>query len=393
MKYLKFMPYNSVRNASRNCRELSVAKECGYEAYCYSSDREGEIDEDLPFHLVCNKPPAFEVNSKIPRPIRMIRVFRNVLQHAKRLRGLKMDVISCHNIMALATAWIGCIGLWGKKRPKLIYDSHEFELGKKKRGKMKYCLVKFAEGFLIKRCAFTIVVNEGIGDELVRLHKLNQKPVALRSTPEYWKLDEEVTESKRREMADGLGVPYDSFIVSYTGYFLPYRGLEEVIDALKIEKDVYSVWIGEAGSAEYKNKLEKKIADANIQDRILRYPIQPQQDLWKFVSAASAAMVVMNGRDNDNYKYALPNKFFEAIQSLTPVICSDTAEMARIVKKYDIGLLVPSGNGKAIAEAIQRLKNDKDMYLRFKKNLAIAKADLCWEKEKTVLFEAYQIYL
>lgn len=394
MKYLKFMPFNSVQNASRNRRELSVAKEYGFDVYCYSSDKKGSINElELPFSMIYDETPSLLVSPEIPHVIRVVRVFNNMLQHARRLRNLHMDVISCHNIKALATAWIACIGIFGKKRPRLIYDSHEFELGRQKRSNNKYQLLKFAEGFFIRKCVFTIVVNEGIGEELVRIHKLKSKPVSVRSTPEYWHLDDTVTHSMRKEFTQKLNIPEDSFIISYTGYFLPYRGLEDLIEALRIENDVYSVWVGRAESIEYGKKIDGLIENAGIQNRVLRYPLQPQRDLWKFVSAVSAASVVMNGKDNLNYKFALPNKFFEAIQSMTPVICSNTGEMSRIVNEYNIGLLVPSGDGQALAEAIQKMKSNRELYLQFKENLKKAKDDLCWEKEKSILFHAYETYL
>lgn len=393
MKYLKFMPFNSIANASRNRREMSAAREYGYEVFCYSADRAGTVkDENLPCSLICDETAAPVLGPQVPHPIRVFRVFNHMLRHAKRLRGLGMDIISCHNIKALATAWLACIGLHGKRRPKLIYDSHEFELGREKRSKRKYRFLKMAEGFLIRKCAFTIVVNEGIGEELVKIHGLKQKPVALRSTPEYWTLEEAPSSAMREEYAEKLGVPEDSFIVSYTGIFMEYRGLEEIITALSLSQDVYAVWIGKPDSEAYQEKLDRLIDEAGIADRMLFYPMQPQKELWKYVSAASAA-VVMNDGKNLNYKYALPNKFFEAIQSLTPIICSDTEEMARIVRQYDIGLLVPSGDGEALANAIQRMKDDKELYASFKNNLLRAKEDLCWEKEKNVLLKAFGDYL
>ena len=211
--------------------------------------------------------------------------------------------------------------------------------------------------------------------------------------PEYWKIDDEVSNEMREEYAHRLNTTKNLFVVSYTGFFFPYRGLEELIEALKVERDVYSVWVGRAESNEYKKKIDKLVEEAGIQSRLLKYPMQPQKELWKFVSAASVAAVVMNGRDNLNYSFALPNKFFEAIQSLTPVICSNTGEMSRIVNQYKIGLLVPSGDGKALAEAIREMKNNRELYTEFKNNLKIAKEDLCWEKEKKVLLRAYAKYL
>lgn len=393
MKYLKLMPFNSISNASRNLREMSVASECGYEVYCYSADRSISADKrDLPFTLLTDETAPFRVDAQVPHLVRVWRVFKNMLAHAKRVRKLGMDVISCHNIRGLSVAWLACIGLHGSKRPKLIYDSHEFELGRNPRGRIRYGLLKWLEGFLTRRCAFVIVVNDSIGEELVRIHHLNQKPVAVRSTPEYWEIDEKASLEMREQFAEKLAVPKDAFILCYTGIFMPFRGLEQVIEAMALEKDVCAVWIGEPETALYQGQLDALIEKNKIADRLIMYHMQPHEELWKFISAAAAA-VVMNDSRNENYKYALPNKFFEAIQSLTPVICSDTREMARIVNQYNIGLLVPSGDGKALAAAIRRLKNDKALRETFRQNLKTAKRELCWENEKRILERAYKAYL
>lgn len=393
MKYLKFMPFNSISNASRNLREMSVARECGYEVYCYSSDRSIPADKrDLPFTLLTDETAPFRVDAQIPHLVRVWRVFKNMLAHAKRVRKLGMDVISCHNIQSLAVVWLACIGLHGGKRPKLIYDSHEFELGRKPRSRIRYRLLKQIEGFLARRCVFVIVVNESIGDEIVRLHHLKRKPVAVRSTPEYWEIDESSSRDMRRQYAEKLGISKDEFILCYTGYFYPFRGLEQIIEAMSLEEESFSVWVGEYGKDAYREKLASQIEQASIAERLLIYPMQPHEELWKFVSAADVSVIMMNSR-NENYKYALPNKFFEAIQSLTPVICSDTREMARIINQYNIGLLVPSGDGKALAAAIRRLKNDKALRETFRQNLKTAKRELCWENEKRILERAYKAYL
>lgn len=39
---------------------------------------------------------------------------------------------------------------------------------------------------------------------------------------------------------------------------------------------------------------------------------------------------------------------------------------------------------------VERMRTDKAFYAQCKENLKIAKCDLCWEKEKEVLKEAYQ---
>ena len=121
MKYIKFMPYNSVLNASRNRRELAVAKEYGFEVFCYSSDKQGSLNEqEYPFRMIYDDISKSVYRSGVPHLVKSFQYYAGMFKHAKKLRNLHMDVISCHNIEALTVAWIAFGGLSKKKRPKRV---------------------------------------------------------------------------------------------------------------------------------------------------------------------------------------------------------------------------------------------------------------------------------
>ncbi len=391
LKYLKFMPENDISKASRNRRELAAANEYGYDCYCYCiNNSEKEYDEADAFTVIdsCFKKP----NRTMSKPKRVFIILKNFFDYMGELKKIKADIISCHNILAMAIAYFAYLFVPKSKKPKFIYDSHEFELKRIKRNKLSYWIVKTLEGFLIKRCAFTIMINENIADSVAKIHKVDYKRIIVRSTPVYWNLDEEVSRKMHNEFCDKLQVKRDSFIVLYHGLLTQSRGIEEIYKAMALSDGFYTVMVGDFHSDTYKKKLLAFESEYGIKDRILRFPLQPQNELWKFVSAADCG-IVMNNTDNPNYIYALPNKFFENIQSMTPIICTDSVEMARLINEYDIGILSPSGDGEKLAKNIERMRTDKDLYAKFKKNLVRAKSELCWENEKKKFFVAYDKYL
>ncbi|MBS0617603.1 MAG: hypothetical protein JSR44_05405 [Spirochaetes bacterium] len=57
---------------------------------------------------------------------------------------------------------------------------------------------------------------------------------------------------------------------------------------------------------------------------------------------------------NFNYKYALPNKFFEAIQARNALLVGPMPELARIVEKNRIGVLAKNFTPSAIANAVNQ---------------------------------------
>ena len=75
---------------------------------------------------------------------------------------------------------------------------------------------------------------------------------------------------------------------------------------------------------------------------------------------------------------------------MTPLIASDLPEQRRLIRGYDIGLLVDPEKPEDVAAAIRRMRGDQEFYAACKENLKRAKRELCWENEKTALKEAYR---
>ena len=85
----------------------------------------------------------------------------------------------------------------------------------------------------------------------------------------------------------------------------------------------------------------------------------------------------------------LPNKFFENVQAETPIVASDFPETSRLVERYGIGLTCDPSDVAEIASCIERLREDRGLYGECKSNLKAAKRELCWERERDALEEAY----
>ena len=139
---------------------------------------------------------------------------------------------------------------------------------------------------------------------------------------------------------------------------------------------------------EYIEKLKQMAKELNILDRVLFHHAVHIDSLWQYVGAADVGMVTIPAVSK-SYYYMLPNKFFENIQSITPIIGSDYPEIKRVIKNYDIGALVDPENIDEIVAAIEEMRTNDEVYSRLKKNLKRAKEELCWENERVVLKEAY----
>lgn len=374
-------------NESRDKRELSLAQELGAEVMVMAKgDRTGELDRIDGFivYRVSTRPVPF-----FPQFLNKLAAIFIWTYHAQKL---KPDVISGHDLVALLIGYMASISMKKRNRPNLVYDSHEFEMGRNtRRSKGVTWIILHLERFLINRCAFSIMVNDAISKEVMRIHKLANKPIVARNTPDYWKLDKAEIAKFRKEFCDELGLETDAFIVMYHGGLLPNRGIETILYAVSQLEDVTAVFLGN-GTESYVFELRKLIGDLKIKRRVLFKSAVPLPDLYKYIGAANIGIITIPNLYK-SYYYMLPNKLFENIQALTPIIVSDFPVIKAVVYKYEVGIAVNPSNIDDIASAIYKMKNDREFYKQCKKNLEKAKEKLCWEKEKAALQRAYRMVL
>lgn len=372
-------------NASRDKRELGVVEELGAEVLVLAKGNSTGVIEQV---------DGFNVYRMSTRPLgnhvpNMINRIASIFTWSWKTRKLAPKVISGHDIMALLIGYLSTIFLSKKRRPKLVYDSHEFELGRNtKRSKLQTLVITYLERFLIKRCEFTIVVNDSIAGEVQKIHKLKKRPVVVRNIPEFWEIDIKVCENIRYELLKKLKKDI-KFLLIYHGMLGEGRGIETLLEVIGSTKDTGLIILGNCSDKRYKENLIGRVQKLHIGDRIVFLNAVPIKELWKYVGAADLSMVSIVPVVK-SYYFALPNKLFESIQSLTPIIASDLPEIKKIVQSYKIGLLNKPDDVKDIISCVNTMKEDKTQYKLFKKNLEIAKKELCWEKEKKILFETYK---
>lgn len=381
-KVLKICCYSWL-NASRDKRELSACQELGLKTEVLAK---GEGEECGHF----SKMDGFDVFKVSTRPLRKLPVSINRILsigsfalHAKKLNP---DIISGHDMLGVFVGWLS--NLMRVHKATLVYDSHEFELGRNtKRSRLQYWFVAHFERFLIKRCAFSIMVNDAIADEVQQIHKLANRPIVVRSTPNLWHIDEQICLEKRQQLLSMMNAP-QSVLLMYHGGVIPGRGVETLLEVVLKAEFTCAIILGN-GQESYLQTLKTKAKTLGVSDRVLFHSAVPITDLWQYVGASDIGMVTIPAVAK-SYYYMLPNKFFENIQGETPVICSDFPAIAPIVRKYNIGLTCDPTNVDEIISCIKRMSDDKKLYQSFKNNLKLAKQQLCWEKEKTILIDAYK---
>ena len=382
--YVKFM-MSSYQYASRNRREVAVAAGLGFSVVVsdVAAERGVHHDGQVTVHHRRRRPTR---SAWIRRPQILIDFLFLLPNHLRKYRA---DCISCHDLIALSIGWISTLTVRRSVRPHLVYDSHEYELGRntrRPRSALRLRLIKWWEGALVKRCAFTISVNDTIADKLYEIYDMD-RPLVIRSTPPNWVLSSQAARSCREQFCESLGVDVESFLAMYHGGVLPGRGIEMFLKSLQETSSIRAIILGN-GEKEYIEYLQAMANELGIADRVTLHPAVPIEQLRNYVSAVDVGVMPIQAVSL-NHLWSLPNKLFENVQSLTPVIGSAYPELSRVINDYGIGLTVDPTDPSMIARALERIRTDSQLRLEFASNLQIAKQDLCWERERCALEDAY----
>lgn len=377
---------NNWSYATHDERELSAYKEAGANvavlAKGETTNYKAELVDGFRVYRCTTRPLGMRVPYTINR---MLSIFCWAV-YAKKL---KPDFISGHDLSGVIIGWLSALFSGGSI--KLIYDSHEFEIYRHSiRNEFQRMLVKYLERFLIKRCVFSIVVNDSIADEVSKIHKLNHKPLVIRNTPDNWQIEEHICAEKREwmlaQMSDGYKVRH---ILMFHGNLGHGNGIEIMLHTLGISENIGLVFMGRRVDEGIIDEIKTCSKKYNAVGRILLLDPVPYHEIWKYVGAADIEMMMIQPVVK-SYYYTLPNKFFESIQSLVPIISTDLPEMKKLINKYKIGVTCKVGDVKEMNESVRLLIENEDLYKSMKQNLAKAKEELCWENEKVKLISKFQ---
>lgn len=266
------------------------------------------------------------------------------------------------------------------KRKRLVYDSHEYFCGELSIADRPFVkrVWKSIERFCFPKLKDVITVSQSIVDQYEQEYGI--RPHLVRNIPP--KATPPVTETRV-----SLQLPEDKTIIILQGNGINEgRGGEELVEAMPFvdEKAVFLI----VGNGTVIPQLKEKVKDLQLEHRV-RFVSRVTPEMLYNYTYLSDIGIALDRDLSMNLRFSLPNKLFEYIKAGTPVVVSNLIERARIVGQYRVGLIVEDFQAENIAEKINKLVNDKQLYNDLKTNCKIAAEDLCWENEEKVLEEIY----
>jgi hypothetical protein len=253
---------------------------------------------------------------------------------------------------------------------KVLADFHEFTQSEfEDRFYFKY----IHKGFVIHTCKkyfpkldAVTTVCESIAEEFNKHYSVS--PVVITNASEYRELSPSPVGEKIRMIHHGAAISS--------------RKIELMIEAARLLDDRFTLDLMLVpNEPEYYSELKEMInADKRIR---MTDPVQ-YNEIIDFCNPYDIGLFILPPV-NLNYRYALPNKFFEFIQSRLAVITGPSIEMKRYIDKYKLGISTGSFDPKEIAEEINGLSNAE--IEQFKMNSHLNSRELSSERNSGILNE------
>jgi glycosyltransferase involved in cell wall biosynthesis len=255
---------------------------------------------------------------------------------------------------------------------KIIYDSHEYftevpELNGRIITKKIWLAI---EKLILPKIKFSYTVSESIANIYNEKYKMNMK--VIRNLPVI---------AKNTEEPEFISIPENKKIIIYQGVLNIGRGIENVMEAMQfIDGAIFLI----VGDGDIKNELEDLAFKLKVDNKVIFLGKVPFEQLQSITRKANIG-ISLEQNVSLNYYYSLPNKIFDYIHSNVPVLVSDLPEIVKIVKKYEIGIVVDNFDGAFLSVQIKEMLENKEKIREWKNNMITASEELCWENEEKKL--------
>jgi glycosyltransferase involved in cell wall biosynthesis len=233
------------------------------------------------------------------------------------------------------------------------------------------------EGDVLRQARARLTVCNGLARLVAERYGL-PPPVVVRSCR-----DPVAANGPGPELRQTLGLDRDTPLLVHTGHSERGRGLDELVRVLQESPALHLALVGQQEGA---GTVRAQATGAGLAARLHVLPAVPARDVPAFIRTADAAIIYLQPV-SANMRYALPNKFFEAVAAGLPLAISDGEEFRPLVERYGLGILFDPGDPGAAAAAVTAVLCDR---ARYRRAVCGAAQDLSWQRESAAYLSVYR---
>lgn len=292
------------------------------------------------------------------------------------------DVVLCNDLETLM------LGIAHKRRygSRLVYDAHEiyFDMAPHSHSRMHKSTMALLESELIQHADFVMGVSPGQVEWMKWMYAFSAPCAAVPNCSQY--VPAVPLAPKQLDEAN--------IRLYYHGASDPYRGIEELLCALKALPANYTAVL-KCMPSEHLPVLKQMAQEPGLAGRVVwKEPVGAEQIIESchqdgdiaFATPTASVKNCMGG------VFALTNKFIEYTKAGVPVIGSTLDVQNDIIERYGAGAVIPDNTVEAILQGIETITQTKEGYTQMSAGaLRAAQEVFSWEACSAQLREVFGV--
>jgi glycosyltransferase involved in cell wall biosynthesis len=147
----------------------------------------------------------------------------------------------------------------------------------------------------------------------------------------------------------------DRFVVGYVGRLVPEKGVDTLIEAVRLLAEPVELRI--VGDGPYRQILENLARERGLAERVRFDPPMPPAQVAGAMCQLDA--LVLPSRTTQVWKEQFGRVLVEAMACKVPIVGSDSGAIPEVIG--DAGLIFPEGDAPALAECLRQLMESPDL--------------------------------
>lgn len=228
------------------------------------------------------------------------------------------------------------------------------------RNRLAIQIARGLERFLYRRAALIFVISEGFRTNLLAKGVPNSK---LTVVPNWTDTRTMGAKTAGGDFRRRHGIAESDFLVLHSGNLGAKQKLDNVLEAAARLSEDFSTVFCLVGGGTDKERLQECTASRGLHN-VKFLPLEPRELLPAMLAAADVLLVNQAAQVVD---MVIPSKLVTYMAAGRAVVAAVEAssEAARAMERAGCGLVIPPENPAALADAISRLKSDREMAARF----------------------------
>ena len=158
----------------------------------------------------------------------------------------------------------------------------------------------------------------------------------------------------------------DKFLVMFWGGFIPLQGVKYIVEAAKLLERQNDITFELRGFGQTYNESIELSKKLNCQNITFIPKSVTYEELPKCIAKANVCLGVFG--ETQKAQRVIPNKAVETLAMRKPLITGDSPAAREILTNETDCILIPMANPKALANAILKLKENRQMKLKIAEN-------------------------